>query len=83
MNKSDIEKTLVNIIKNYTNSKAEDIHCLTSLREEIGLSSFDMISMGVEIESSFSINIDNINILAEIDTIGDVVDLISEKIAKQ
>ena len=81
MNKSDIEKTLVNIFENYTNSNA-DINCLTSLREEIGLSSFDMISMGVEIESSFSINIDNVNILAEIDTVGDVVDLISEKIAK-
>jgi len=81
VNKSDIEKTLVNIFENYTNSNA-DINCLTSLREEIGLSSFDMISMGVEIESSFSINIDNVNILAEIDTVGDVVDLISEKIAK-
>ena len=82
MKEGNVEFTLVNIIKNYTSRTAQAINRKTYLREELGLSSFDMIALSVEIEDLFSINIDNINVLAEIDTFGDAVDLITEALAK-
>jgi len=82
MNETDVEHTLVTIIKNYTNRKAEVIDRAVSLREELGLSSFDMIALSAEIEDSFLISIDNIDVITGIDTFGDAVDLIMEKLAK-
>ena len=81
MKNGNVEHTLVKIIQNYTNRDAEVINRTAYLREELGLSSFDMIALSAEIEDSFAINIDNIDVLAEIETFGDVVDLITDKLA--
>ena len=81
MKEDNIEHALVKIIQNYTNREADAINRTAYLREGLGLSSFDMIALSVEIEESFSINIDNIDVLTDIDTFGDAVDLITEKIS--
>jgi len=82
MEKANVERTLFEMIKNYTNRKAEAIHRSASLREDLGLSSFDMIAMSAEIEESFSITVDNLDVLADIDTFGDLVDIFAEKITQ-
>jgi acyl carrier protein len=73
----NVELTLIKIIKNYTNKEEDDINRAVSLREELGLSSFDIIALSAEIEESFSINIDNMDVLSDIETLGDLADLIS------
>ena len=42
-----------------------------------------MIALSVEIENTFSIDIDNIDILSAINTFGDVIDLVNEHIWKR
>jgi acyl carrier protein len=79
----NVENALIEIVKNYTDIKAETISRTTHLREDLGLSSFDLIAMSTEIEGSLSINVDNVDILAELDTFGDVVDLVTEKICER
>ena len=79
MKEANIERALAKTIRNYTERK-EDINRAVCLREELGLSSFDLIALSTEIEDLFSITIDNVDILAEIDTFGDLVDIIAERI---
>jgi acyl carrier protein len=78
MKEENFESALAEIIKNYTDSTVEAIHRTTFLREELGLSSFDMIALSTEIEDTFSIHIDNLDIFADIETFGDLVELITE-----
>ena len=80
MDETIVERALGKIIQKYTDMKAETFTRTLSLREDLGLSSFDMIAMSAEIEDAFSINIDNTDVLAEIDTFGDAVDLVTEKL---
>jgi acyl carrier protein len=82
MKVDNVESTLVRIIANYTDREAESIHRTADLREELGLSSFDLIALSTEIEESFTINIDNIDVLAEVDTFGYLVDLITKEVDK-
>jgi len=78
----NVERTLVEIFKNYTNSQVETIHWESNLRQDLGLSSFDMIALCTEIEGSFSITIDGVDALAWGETVGDIVNLITKKIAQ-
>ena len=77
MNKSDVERGLTDIIANYTEFKMESVNSATTLREELGLSSFDIISLITEIEESFSISVDEVDMISELDTFGEAVDLVA------
>ena len=81
MEEANVERTLVRVFKNYADRNTDSISRTTYLREDLGLSSFDMIALSAEIEDEFSINMDNIDVLAEIDTFGDVVDLVAGMLA--
>ncbi|MCL2162790.1 MAG: acyl carrier protein [Oscillospiraceae bacterium] len=77
MNKSDIERGLADIIANYTEFDMKTVGRATSLREDLGLSSFDIIALVTEIEEKFSISVDDIDILSEMKTFGEAVDLVA------
>ena len=77
MKKSEIERRLAAIITNYTEFDMKTVNQSTTLREDIGLTSFDTISLITEIEESFSVNIDDAAILSEIVTFGETVDFIA------
>ena len=74
---TDVERTLIRIIKNYTDIKEGEITRSAHLREELGLSSFDIIALSAEIEESFSVGIDNMDVFADIETFGDLADVIA------
>ena len=78
MKKSEIERRLAAIIANYTEFDMKNVSQPTTLREDIGLTSFDIISLITEIEESFSMNIDDAAILSEIVTFGETVDFIAD-----
>jgi len=80
MNAENVERILINIIKNYTDKREDAINRAARLREELGLSSFDIIALSAEIEESFSISIDNMDALAGIETLGELADLIGENV---
>ncbi|MCL2165918.1 MAG: acyl carrier protein [Clostridiales bacterium] len=77
MDKADIARGLVDIIGNYTEFDMGVIDPSTSLREELGLTSFDIIALLTEIEETFSISIDDIDVLADIGTFGEAIDLVA------
>ena len=77
MNKSDVERGLTEIIANYTEFKMESVNRATTLREDLGLTSFDIISLITEIEESFSISVDDVDMISELDTFGEAVDLVA------
>ncbi|MCL2121303.1 MAG: acyl carrier protein [Clostridiales bacterium] len=78
MDKSDIARDLAAIVENYTEFDMGIIDPSTSLREELGLTSFDIIALLTEIEEVFSISIDDIDLLADIGTFGEAIDLVAD-----
>ena len=78
MKEKNTERVLVDILKNYTNCGAEAIVRTANLREDLGLTSFDVIALSTEIEDAFSISIENIDVLAKINTFGDLADLLAK-----
>ena len=77
MNKKDIESTLSKIITNFTEFNMKEANRSTSLREDIGLSSFDIIALITDIEEAFAISIDDFEKVADLTTFGEAVDLIA------
>jgi len=77
MDRTDIESNLAKIIANYTEFDMSKVVQATSLREEIGLSSFDIIALVTEIEETFAINIDDYDIVAAVNTFGEAADMIA------
>ena len=80
MNSTEVEYRLKKIIAEYTEVDVKSISHATSLREEIGLSSFDMISLIVEIEEQFSIDIDDLDAYAEIETFEEIIEYITNRV---
>ena len=80
MNSTEVEYRLKKIIAEYTEVDLKSISRETSLREEIGLSSFDMISLIVEIEEQFSIDIDDLDAYAEIETFEEIIEYITNRV---
>ena len=80
MNSTEVEYRLKKIIAEYTEVDVKSISRETSLREEIGLSSFDMISLIVEIEEQFSIDIDDLDAYAEIETFEEIIEYITNRV---
>ncbi|MCL2058885.1 MAG: acyl carrier protein [Oscillospiraceae bacterium] len=77
MTESDIERGLSEVLASYTEFDMKTADRSTSLREDLGLSSFDLITLITQLEERFSISIDDMDILSDIKTFGDAVDMIA------
>ncbi len=74
----DILEILKEIICEYVEIEPEDIKEESSLRYDLGASSFDLMNIGAAIEEKFKITI-NANVLTKIKNIGDMVKFLEEK----
>ena len=77
-NKKDIEFEVKNIIVNYLGAEWNELQNNTRFKEDLGVDSLDLIELSMEFESQFGIN-DKVTRkeLEKIQTVGDVVDIIS------
>ena len=65
-------ETLRNIICNYVDIAPEDITEDSKLRSDIGLNSFDMVNVAVDLESEYGVKIDSKE-FGGLKTIGDLM----------
>lgn len=80
MRKSEIRKAVFRIIEKYAEEKLKDE---TSLRDEAGIDSLDMVQICMDLESEFNIHIDDDELFSpEVGkaTAGEIVDRVMEKL---
>ncbi len=65
-------ETIRNIICNYVDIAPEDITEDSKLRSDIGLNSFDMVNVAVDLESEYGVKIDSKE-FGGLKTIGDLM----------
>ena len=68
-------ETFRNIICNYVDIDPEDITEDSKLRSDIGLNSFDMVNVAVDLESEYGVKIDSKE-FGGLKTIGDLMNYI-------
>lgn len=76
---TDIFEAIKEIICEYVETEPEDIKRESSLRFDIGASSFDLMNIASAIEEKFKISISD-KALPKIKTVGDIETLLAEKI---
>lgn len=76
---SDIFETLKEIICEYVEIDPDDIKEDSSLRYDLGASSFDLMNIADAVEKKFKISVNNSS-LTKIKTVGDIARLLAEKI---
>lgn len=77
-NKKDIEREVKNIIVNQLGADWDELQNNTRFKEDLRVDSLDLIELSMEFESQFDIN-DKVTRkeLEKIQTVGDVIDIIS------
>lgn len=70
-------ETFRNIICNYVDIDPEDITEDSKLRSDIGLNSFDMVNVAVDLESKYGVKIDSKE-FSGLKTIGDLMKYIEK-----
>lgn len=77
-NKKDIESIVKNIIVENLGADLEELQNDTRFKEDLGVDSLDLIELSMEFEKQFEIN-DKVTRreLEKIQTVGDVIDIIS------
>lgn len=68
-------KQLIDIICEYVEIEPEEITAASSLRNDVGATSFDLMNIAVEVERSFRIHVPD-DRLPLIKTVGDIAALI-------
>ena len=69
---------IIEIISDFVEVDLSEINADSKIRSDVGLNSFDLVNVAVEIEREFGITIPDVEI-ASIKTLGDLVDLVAEK----
>lgn len=80
MKKNKVEKKVINIISRYTDVKKARIKSQSLLKEELDLSSFDLVSITVEFEKAFSITFKDVTCFEQLMTLGDITQFICNTI---
>lgn len=73
-------ETVKEIICEYVETDLEEITAESSLRYDIGATSFDLMNIAVEIEDRFGLTVAD-NQLHRIKTVGDIAELLESAIA--
>lgn len=77
---NDIFETLKEIICDYVEVDADEIKPESSLRYDIGATSFDLMNIADAIEDRFGIKVTNTAVV-KIKTVDDIAQLLAEKIS--
>lgn len=77
--RDEIRQTLIELIENDVGQRFEDLGDAKNLREELGLDSVDVVSIVSQIERHFRIRLSQPE-LEKLVTVGDVLDLLQEKL---
>ena len=72
---------IVEILSEFVDTDGIEITENTSLKNELGMNSFDYISVATAIESEFNVEIPD-NIIGTVKTVGDLEKLIKDKTAE-
>lgn len=76
---SDIFETLKEIICEYVEVDPDDVKEDSSLRYDLGATSFDLMNVAGAIEDEFKVSVANAS-LKKIKTVGDIAELLAEKV---
>jgi len=76
---SEIFETLKEIICEYVDVDPDDVKEDSSLRYDLGATSFDLMNVAGAIEDEFKVSVTD-NSLKKIKTVGDVAELLAEKV---
>lgn len=76
---SEIFERLKEIICEYVDVDPDDIKEDSSLRYDLGATSFDLMNVASAIEDEFKISVTD-NSLKKIKTVGDIAELLAEKV---
>lgn len=76
---NEIFETLKEIICDYVEVDADEITMDSSLRYDIGATSFDLMNIADAVEERFGIKVTNTAVV-KIKTVGDIAQLLAEKI---
>ncbi len=69
---------IIEIIGEFVDTEGIEITEETSLKNDLGMNSFDYISVATALEESFEIDVPD-NIIGSIKTVGDILALVKEK----
>ena len=75
----DMLEILKEIICEYVEIEPEEITADSSLRFDLGASSFDLMNIAVAIEEKFKVKMSN-STLPKIKTVGDIAELLTAKV---
>lgn len=71
---------IIEILGDFVDTDGIDVTAETSLKNDLGMNSFDYVSVSTELESVFGVDIPD-NIIGTVKTVGDLVELV-EKASK-
>jgi len=77
MSEKEVFKKLARILSKFTDVKKGKIAPATDLKRDLGLSSFDFVTIAIEIEEAFLISLENFDEFNEIETVGDIAEIVS------
>jgi acyl carrier protein len=78
-NRAQIRQTLIELLEADMGEKYSDLEDSTSLREQLGLDSVDVVSIVSQIERHFRIRMTHEE-LGKLSTVGDLLDLLEVKV---
>ena len=82
MDENQILTKVIRIISDFTDVKVRDIRENSLIVSELGITSFDMVSLVVSFEEEFDLEIDNFSSLNKINTVGELVWFVSQEIER-
>jgi acyl carrier protein len=80
MNRQELSAIVLELLEKETGETYSDLAEATTLREGLNLDSLDMAGLVLHVESRFGIQIET-ELLERIATVGDMLDVLQEKIA--
>ncbi|MFN7813464.1 MAG: acyl carrier protein [Planctomycetia bacterium] len=80
MERKDLAAIVLELLEKETGETYADLTDTTTLREGLNLDSLDMAGLVLHIESRFGIQIET-ELLERINTVGDILDVIGQKLA--
>ncbi len=79
--KSEVEKKIVEMLSQKTGKDASSLSMTDSLTSDVGLDSLDLIEMASSIEETFSVEISDFKVMADLKTVGDVCQFVATKVS--
>jgi len=79
MDRTELLQTLRDIVARSVGNEVSEIDETKNLREDLGLDSIDLVSIVIEIQSTFDIEMKNEELMTLV-TVKDLLDLISAKV---